>query len=35
MGYEVDFIGVKNTKAKQDADAIVLRWKENDAYKTC
>lgn len=35
MGYEVDFIGVKNTKAKQDADAIVLRWKENDTYKIC
>ena len=32
MGYEIDFIGVKNAKAKKDADAIVLRWKENDKY---
>ncbi len=35
MGYEIDFIGVKSTKAKQDADAIVLRWKENNTYKVC
>lgn len=35
MGYEIDFIGVKNAKAKKDADAIVLRWKENDKYKIC
>lgn len=35
MGYEIDFIGVKSTKAKQDADAIVLRWKENNTYKIC
>lgn len=33
MGYEIDFIGVKNQQSKKDADAIVIRWKENDNYK--
>lgn len=33
MGYEIDFIGVKNQQSKKDADAIVIRWKENDNFK--
>lgn len=33
MSYEIDFIGVKNDKAKQDADAIAFRWLENYIYK--
>ncbi len=33
MGYEIDFIGVSEEKSKQDADAIVFRWLENEKYK--
>ena len=32
MAYEIDFISVKGTDCKKDADAICLRWKETDAY---
>lgn len=33
MAYEIDFIGVRKDLAKKDADAIAIRWKENDDYK--
>ena len=33
MSYELDFIGVKEEKSKQNADAITFRWLDNDTYK--
>ena len=33
MAYEIDFISVKESEAKQDADAILIRWKKEDSYK--
>lgn len=33
MAYEIDFISVKESEAKQDADAILIRWKNEDSYK--
>ena len=33
MAYEIDFISVKESESKQDADAIALRWKDGDSYK--
>lgn len=33
MAYEVDFISVSDSESKQDADAIVIRWKNGDHYK--
>lgn len=33
MAYEVDFISVSDSKSKQDADAIVIRWKYGEDYK--
>ena len=34
MAYEIDFISVEESEAKDDADAIAFRWKdENDGYK--
>ena len=32
MAYEIDFIGVKETECKKDADAICLRWKSGKDY---
>ena len=33
MAYVIDFISVKESEAKQDADAILIRWKNEDSYK--
>lgn len=33
MAYEIDFISVKESESKQDADAILIRWKEGNSYK--
>lgn len=33
MAYEIDFIGVSDSEAKQDADAIVIRWNDGGNYK--
>ena len=34
MPYEIDFIGISKNKATQDADAISLRWKNDDGSYT-
>lgn len=33
MAYEVDFISVSDSKSKQDADAIAIRWEDGGYYK--
>lgn len=33
MPYEIDFISVKDSESKHDADAVLLRWKSGSKYK--